>query len=114
MQREPGPAHSMPNRMENEPAEAVAGSSDPGWRSLYDYGLIGNQRTCALVSRDGSIDWACLPRFDSPSVFGRLLDRRVGGFHQLTPKNTFASYQQYVGGTERPLRRCSSYDEASC
>jgi len=67
--------------------------------SLYDYGLIGNQYTGALVSRDGSIDWACFPRFDSPSVFGRLLDRRAGGFHQIVPQGGYTSHQQYVTGT---------------
>jgi len=70
-----------------------------GWPSLYDYGLIGNLHTGALVRRDGSIDWACFPRFDSPSVFARLLDRQKGGFHQLVPHGSFASHQQYVNGT---------------
>ncbi len=70
-----------------------------GWTSLYDYGLIGNERTAALVSRDGAIDWACFPRFDSPSVFGRLLDRKAGGFHRVAPEGRYVSHQQYVGGT---------------
>jgi GH15 family glucan-1,4-alpha-glucosidase len=67
--------------------------------SLYDYGLIGNERTAALVSHDGSVDWACFPRFDSPSVFGRLLDRAAGGFHRIAPEGRYASHQQYIGGT---------------
>jgi len=67
--------------------------------SLYDYGLIGNERTGALISRFGSIDWACLPRFDSPSVFARLLDRHRGGFHQVVPREPYVSHQQYVPGT---------------
>lgn len=71
----------------------------PAWRSLYDYGLIGNQQTAALISRQGSIDWACFPRFDSPSVFARLLDRRSGGFSALAPTEPYASHQQYVAAT---------------
>lgn len=69
------------------------------WTSLHEYGLIGNQFTGALVSRHGSIDWACFPRFDSPCVFGRLLDRRVGGFHRAAPGLAYDSSQQYVAGT---------------
>jgi len=67
--------------------------------TLHDYGLIGNEKTGALVSRFGSVDWACLPRFDSPSVFARLLDRRKGGYHHIAPTGRFLSHQQYVTGT---------------
>lgn len=67
--------------------------------SIYDYGVIGNLHTAVLVSRSGSIDWACLPRFASPSVFGRILDARRGGVQALVPLEPFESAQGYLPDT---------------
>ena len=52
---------------------------------IEDYGLIGNMRSAALVGRNGSMDWLCLPRFDSPSLFAKLLDDEKGGHFQVAP-----------------------------
>lgn len=66
---------------------------------LRDYGIIGDMRTAALVGRDGSIDWCCFPRFDSPSAFARILDHRHGGHWTVRPAGEFRSSQTYVAGT---------------
>ena len=52
---------------------------------IEDYGLIGNMRTAALVGKNGSIDWLCLPNFDSPSLFAGILDDKKGGRFQIAP-----------------------------
>ncbi|MGH3117680.1 MAG: trehalase-like domain-containing protein, partial [Gaiellales bacterium] len=52
---------------------------------IGDHGLIGDLQTSALVSTDGSVDWFCAPRFDSPSIFGALLDNQRGGHFRIRP-----------------------------
>ncbi|MFL5667520.1 MAG: glycoside hydrolase family 15 protein [Ktedonobacteraceae bacterium] len=55
---------------------------------IEDYAVIGNLHTVALVGKNGSIDWCCIPRFDAPSVFGALLDAKKGGFFRIAPPET--------------------------
>jgi GH15 family glucan-1,4-alpha-glucosidase len=55
------------------------------YQPIEDHGLVGNLRTTALVGKNGCIDWFCFPHFDSPSVFGAILDDRKGGYFQIAP-----------------------------
>ncbi len=70
-----------------------------GYLPLSDYGLIGDGRGCALVSRDGAISWMCVPRFDTQPLFCGLLDRRRGGEFVVAPEQLQASRQYYLPDT---------------
>ena len=73
---------------------------------IADHGLIGNLQTAALVSMDGTIDWFCAPRFDSPSIFGSLLDHDHGGHFRIRPTvDTFNQQQLYYPDTAILLTR---------
>ena len=74
----------------------------PGNRpcEISEHALIGDGSTCGLVGVNGSIDWLCLPRFDSPSVFARVLDNEKGGECRVSPTDpNYQSLQAYDEGT---------------
>jgi GH15 family glucan-1,4-alpha-glucosidase len=68
--------------------------------AIAEHGIIGDLQTAALVTTDGSIDWFCFPRFDSPSVFGALLDDERGGRFRIHPAGTgYTAKQMYFPDT---------------
>src|SRR5438034_9006750 len=69
-----------------------------GSQPIADYGLLADCNSAALVASDGSIDWLCLPRYDSPAVFTRVLGRDAGHW-SLTPAAAFTSSRRYLSGT---------------
>jgi GH15 family glucan-1,4-alpha-glucosidase len=65
--------------------------------NISDHGLIGDLQTAALVTTDGTIDWFCCPRFDSPSIFASLLDADRGGYFRISPdRDDYVSKQLYL------------------
>ena len=66
--------------------------------SIGDYGLLSNRHSAALVSREGSVDWLCFPRFDGPAVFARLLDEK-GGHWSIRPSEPYEVSRRYQDQT---------------
>jgi GH15 family glucan-1,4-alpha-glucosidase len=69
------------------------------YQPIEDYGIIGDMRSVALVGKNGSIDWCCLPAFDSPSIFAALLDHQKGGSWCLAPREPANVKQMYLPNT---------------
>ena len=66
---------------------------------IQDYAIIGNGRSAALISNRGSLDWLCWPRFDSASIFGALLDTKIGGYWSIRPAGDSKIVRQYIENT---------------
>lgn len=81
------------------PGNGGSGMADT-YPNIADHGLIGDLQTAALVDIDGTIDWFCSPRFDSPSIFASLLDAERGGFCRVRPTtDDFVTRQLYLPNT---------------
>jgi len=67
--------------------------------STLNFGIIGNCKSAALINEDSSIQWCCLPQFDSPSVFGKIIDSENGGHFQITSDDSYKITQVYLENT---------------
>lgn len=70
-----------------------------GYRPIADYAAIGDCHGCALIAKDGGIDWCCFDRFDAEPMFLRILDAGRGGYLAITPSNVVAASRAYLPGT---------------
>ena len=68
-------------------------------RESLDYGIIGNCKSSALVKKDTSIDWCCLPQFDSDSIFCKILDEEIGGYFKIECDKKYKINQKYFRNT---------------
>src|SRR6516164_4057957 len=67
------------------------------YQLINSYGVVGDCHSTVLISPDGSVDWGCLPDFDSPAIFCRLLDTERGGYFQIAPTDsTIPGLQSYL------------------
>jgi GH15 family glucan-1,4-alpha-glucosidase len=84
----------------------VAGEHDADYLPIAEHGLVGDLHTVALVGTNGTIDWYCCPAFDSPSVFGAILDADDGGFYAIRPTaEGWTSKQLYFPDTNVLITR---------
>ena len=64
-----------------------------------NYGIIGNCKSSAVINENSSIDWCCLPKFDSSSIFAKILDEKIGGSFQVVCDSTYSIKQTYIEKT---------------
>jgi len=86
------------DQLSDLPVESLALGGSP-FPPIADYGFLSDCETTALVAPSGNVEWLCLPRMDSPSVFGAILDRDAGGF-RIGPADTEVPVaRRYLPGT---------------
>lgn len=78
--------------------------------AIEDHAIIGDMRTAALIASNGSLDWCCLPRFDSPAVFCKLLDATKGGEFRIDPLGTYSTSRTYIDATNV---LCTTYSQTA-
>src|ERR1700709_1018653 len=91
--RTPVPRRVRAQMLDNEAPDFVT-------PPIEDHALIGNMRTAALVTKDGTIDWLCMPRFDSEACFAALLGTLDHGYWKISPREPVtATHRQYRADT---------------
>jgi GH15 family glucan-1,4-alpha-glucosidase len=105
------PAYTTPAGHGARPLVSLAWEEMDDYPLIADHGLVGDLQTAALVATDGSVDWFCAPRFDSPSLFGALLDRHHGGRFRVRPEAAvFTGKQLYLPDTAVLITRFLTED----
>jgi GH15 family glucan-1,4-alpha-glucosidase len=102
--RLPGPERSItwvlrPTLTTTIPGDLGTARDAAGYAPISDYGFLSDCRSSALVSSDGSVDWLCWPRFDSPAIFGAILDAQLGGTWRIRPVGDVTVDRRYLPGT---------------
>src|SRR5438045_3045937 len=87
--------HALPDHS----VRAGTARSATGYVPISDYGFLSDCRSAALVASDGSVDWLCWPRFDSPALFARVLDTERGGSFRIAPTESCDVERRYVERT---------------
>src|SRR3954469_24242504 len=76
----------------------IASGPEPGSQAVANHALLADCNSAALADRDGSVDWLCMPRYDSPAVFARILDPQAGHW-SIRPVGPYRTERRYIPGT---------------
>src|ERR1044072_3429034 len=87
-----------PAEAQSRPLEELSPALSP-FPQIADYAFLSDCNTPALVAPDGNVEWMCLPRMDSPSIFGSILDRDAGGFKMGPADVSVPAQRRYLPGT---------------